>query len=112
MGNKFGAVKVISGDGIKFDSKKEMNYRRILENMKHAVIVSNRVDSYEMQVRFDILVNGYNCGFYKLDFLVKYADGRIRYIDVKGLKKGSAYAMFRLKKKLVEALYNIKIEEV
>ena len=42
---------------------------------------------------------------------VIYANGTKKIIDVKGLKKGSAYQLFKLKKKIVEALYNIEIIE-
>ena len=37
-----------------------------------------------------------------------YGDGRIEYVDVKGVKTD----IYRIKKKLVEALYSIKIKEV
>jgi hypothetical protein len=46
-----------------------------------------------------------------VDFIVTYSD-RVEYIDVKGYKKGCAYQMFRLKKKMVEAFHGIEIIEV
>ena len=48
---------------------------------------------------------------YLLDFKVTYADGRVEHVDIKGLKRGCAYEMFRLKKKCVEAQYGIEIIE-
>jgi len=111
MRNKFNAKKVVI-DGIKFDSIKEGRYYKSLLIQKKAVNPSDRVVDIQTQVRYDIDVNGKRIGFYKLDFHVTYANGRIEYVDVKGLKKGSAYQIFRLKKKLVEAIYNISIKEV
>lgn len=108
--NKFGAIKTIV-DGIKFDSKKEANYYQLLVLQKNAKNKSERVVKIQLQPRFDININYINIGFYKADFRVKYADERIEIIDVKGLKKGSAYQLFKLKKKLVEALYDIEIIE-
>ena len=72
---------------------------------------SDKVVKIEKQVRYDVIVNDEKICFYKLDFKVTYKD-RIEYIDVKGLRRGCAYQMFKLKKKLVEALYGIKITEV
>ena len=106
--NKFHAKKTYY-KGIQFDSKKEANYCRQLDILKSAS-GNDKVLKYELQKRFDIIVNGKKIGFYKLDFKVWYPD-RIEHIDIKGLKKGASYQLFRLKKKLVEALFNIKIIE-
>lgn len=111
MANKFHAQKIEIGGEV-FDSKKEYRYFSELEMLKKAKDEKSRVVSIERQVRYDIIVNEKKIGFYKLDFKVKYADGHYRFIDIKGLKKGSAYQIFRLKKKLVEAIYGIKIEEI
>ena len=109
--NKFHAQKKETEDGV-FDSKKEYQFFCELEVLKKSAQKEHRVVRIERQVRYDMIVNGINCGFYKLDFLVEYADGKIRYYDIKGLKKGSAYSIFRLKKKIVEAIHKIKIEEI
>jgi len=109
--NKFGAVKTII-NGIKFDSKKEANYYRQLKLQKKAVRIDERVVNIEFQPRYDIIVNDKKIGFYKADFKVNYGDGRIEIVDVKGCKTGSAYQLFKLKKKLVEALYDIEIIEI
>jgi hypothetical protein len=110
MANKFNAKKTTIG-GITFDSKKEGNYYRQLLLQKKAKKDSERVVSIELQPRYDIIVNSQKIGFYKADFKATFADGNIQIIDVKGLKKGSAYALFRLKKKLIEAIYDIEIIE-
>jgi len=108
--NKFNAKKIII-DGHKFDSIKEGRYYMQLCLQKKATNPARRVVSIELQPRFDIIVNEKKIGFYKADFRVNYGDGRTEIIDVKGLKKGSAYALFKLKKKIVEALYSIEIIE-
>lgn len=108
--NKFGAIKTIVDD-IKFDSKKEANYYSLLLLQKKAKNEADRVVSIELQPRYDIIINKQKIGFYKADFRVNYRFGRTEIVDVKGLKKGSAYQLFRLKKKIVEALYNIEIIE-
>ena len=108
MANKFHAKKV-TYDGVTFDSTKEGNRYLNLKLLERGKKISN----LELQPRFDIIVNGHNCGFYKADF--RYYDmecGQTIIEDVKGLKSGAAYQIFRLKKKLVEAIYKVKINEV
>ena len=39
-------------------------------------------------------------------------DGQWVYQDAKGMKRGAAYAMFRLKAKLVQAVLGIQVEEI
>lgn len=111
MKNKFNAKKVITSAGV-FDSKKEYAYYMQLVSLQKSINPAYKVVNIRKQVRYDIKVNKKHIGFYKLDFQVTYADGRIEFVDIKGLKKGSAYQLFRLKKKLVEAIYNISIKEV
>jgi len=111
MRNKFNAIKVKTEHGT-FDSKKEYAYFKRLMIQKKAVNTSDRVTDIQTQVRYNIDVEGKRICFYKLDFKVRYADGRVEHVDVKGLKKGAAYQVFRIKKKLVEAIYDISIIEV
>lgn len=109
--NKFNARKITCSDGT-FDSVKEYKFYLQLKAQMKAVDNDLRVQSIERQVRYDIVIAGQKIGFYKLDHLVTYANGNKRYFDVKGCRSGAAYQLFRLKKKCVEAIYNIKIEEV
>lgn len=111
MRNKFNAKRIVTEHGT-FDSKKEYAYFKTLLLKKKAINPSEKVIAIDKQVRYNIDVNGKRIGFYKLDFQVTYADGRVEYVDVKGLKKGCAYSLFRIKKKLVEAIYSIIIKEV
>lgn len=93
-------------DGIVFASKLEMERYCVLKLYEKCGVISG----LELQPRFDIVVNKKPCGFYKADFRYTEA-GKVIIEDVKGSKKGAAYVMFRLKKKIVEALYGIKIVE-
>ena len=61
-----------------------------------------------LQPKFDIIVNGVKVAYYKADFAYFNKNNRV-IEDVKGVKT----PIYRLKKKLVEALYpGVKIEEV
>lgn len=114
MKSKYNAQKTIF-DGIKFDSKKESEYYKTLLLLKRAANISDRVINIELQPRFDYSIE-YKANdnvfkkkaFYKADFKVFYADGRISIVDVKGFKT----ATYKRKKKVIEALYNLKIIEV
>ena len=106
--NKFKAKK-IEIDGIVFDSLKEGNRYQELKLLTRC----KKIHGLEIQPRYDIIMNGTRVAFYKADF--KYFDvddNCYKVEDVKGLKKGSAYQLFKLKKKLVEAYYGIEIIEI
>lgn len=104
MRNKYGAKKT-EYNGIKYDSKKEAEFARKLDLTRKS-LNSNILD-VERQVPFEIRLNGIKICKYILDFKVTYKTGEIDYIDVKGMKT----PVYRLKKKLVEAQYGIKITE-
>lgn len=105
--NKYSAKKTVY-NGIEYDSKKEAGYAQTLDGLK----TEGKVKDWKRQVKFPVTVNGHDCGFYKLDFLIQYTDGHKEYVDIKGCKKGCAYSMFRLKKKIIEAIYCIEIKEI
>lgn len=109
--NKFNARKITCSDGT-FDSVKEYKFYLQLKAQMKSADPDFRVMSIERQVRYDIAVAGQKIGFYKLDYLVTYANGNKRYFDVKGCRTGCAYQLFKLKKKIVQAIYEIEIEEV
>ena len=94
-------------DGVLYDSKKEAAYARLLDTMRKATHPSDRVYRVERQVPFPVVLNGKKICVYRADFVVTYADGREQVIDVKGMKT----AIYRLKKKLVEAQYGFEIHE-
>jgi hypothetical protein len=101
--NKYRNVKT-EVDGIVFDSKKEARRYGELTTLQAAGEISRLM----LQPKFDIIVNGVKVTYYKADFAYFNKDERV-IEDVKGVKT----PVYRLKKKLVEALYpGVKIEEV
>lgn len=88
-------------DGIKFSSKREAGFYAVLK----AGVEQGTVVQFLRQVPFH-LPGGTR---YVCDFLVFYPDGSCSFIDVKGMETES----FKLKRKMVEALYApIRIEVV
>ena len=83
-------------DGIKFQSLAEGNYYSMLK-----LLAGKEIKYFLRQVPFD-LPGGIK---YRVDFQVFRNDGTTQFIDVKGVQT----AEFRLKKKMVEALYPVKI---
>jgi len=101
--NKYRAIKTVV-DGIKFDSKKEAARYGQLKLMVKAGLINQ----LELQPRFDLIVNGKKCGFYKADFqYVELDQGKQIVEDVKGMKT----PVYNLKKKLIKAIYGIEIFE-
>jgi hypothetical protein len=101
--SKYRAQPVIDEDGKRFASKKEFKRYCQLRLLESAGTISR----LELQPRFDLVINGKNCGFYKGDFA--YFEKNKRVIeDVKGVKT----PVYSLKKRIVEALYSIVIVEV
>lgn len=87
-------------DGIVFDSKAEARRYGELKMMQRA----GKVEWFIRQPTFD-LPGGVK---YRADFLVVCDSGRVTVEDVKGAKT----AVYSIKKKQVEALYPIKIQEI
>ena len=94
--------------GTVYMSKLESDYRKHLDLLTKVTTLNNRVVGIKEQVPFEIIINGKKICKYLLDFKVEYGDGRIEYVDTKGL----ITPMYRIKKKLVEAMFPIKIKEV
>ena len=85
-------------DGIKFHSKKEATRYGELKLLQAA----GEITRFHRQVIFDLAGVTYKC-----DFMVIYPDGRIEYLDVKGVRT----AMFIAKKKQVKEIYGVEIVE-
>lgn len=110
-GIKWGIAKPVWYDGIRFASKAEMRRYvdlRLLERAGH-------IRDLEVQPAFPIEVinigNGEatQVGVYKADFRYFNVDhGGTVVEDVKGMST----VVYRLKKRLVEALYGIRIQEI
>ena len=107
--NKYNAKKT-DYRGNSYDSKKEAHYAMSLD-MAMKVQAPGAPLKWERQVRMPVELNGKHICYYILDFKVTYKD-RVEHVDVKGMKSGPAYAMFRLKKKLIEAYHEVEIIEV
>ena len=86
-------------NGIRFDSKKEaLYYQNLLLRVKGGDVVF-----FLRQVPFH-LPGGV---VYRVDFQEFHGDGTVHFVDVKGMRtKG-----YIMKKKMVEALYPVEIEE-
>lgn len=97
--SKYNANKV-EIDGIKFDSIKEADYYNELKLRLQA----GEIKGFCRQAEF-ILGNNVR---YKADFVVFNNDGTSEIIDVKGFKTD----IYKLKKKLFEDKFNLKIIEV
>lgn len=85
--------------GIKFQSKKEARYFQELQARVHL----GEVKYFLRQVPFH-LQGGVK---YVVDFMEVWTNGQIHYVDVKGFKTET----YRIKRRLVEASYPVKIEE-
>lgn len=105
--NKYGNKKT-EYNGIVYDSKKEAQRAVELDLLQKSVNPDYKVVKIERQPKFKVEINGKYICTYIADFKVTYADGRIEIEDVKGYRN----SIYILKKKLVEALYKIKIIEI
>ena len=99
--SKYNAVKT-EVDGFVFDSKAEARRYSELKLLERV----GEIEKLELQPKFPIVVNGKKIATYIADF--KYISyGSLVIEDVKGMKT----PIYRLKKKLVEAIYSIEIKE-
>lgn len=91
-------------DGILFDSKREAARYAELKMLERA----GEIRGLELQPVFPVAVNGQKICKYIADFRYTDRAGREVVEDAKGVKTD----VYRLKKKLVRALFGIEIEEV
>lgn len=99
-------------DGILFDSKKEARRYGELKMLKKA----GKIKDFSIQYPFVFVLNKEKIFKYKADFRVEHLDGSVEVEDVKGFdrktKKFRTTPLFKLKKKLIEAQFGIKIKLV
>lgn len=100
--NKYSAIKT-EVDGIVFDSKRESTRYQDLRIMQQHGLISD----LELQPVYDVVVNGRYIGKYRADFRYKDETGNEITEDTKGVRT----QLYLWKKRLVEAIYNIKIIE-
>ena len=96
--NRYYTTKSVKGsDGKIYDSKFEAGYGEELRLLKRA----GKIKDYQTQINFPLIVGKYNVGTYIADFLVEHNNGDMEIVETKGF----ATPLFRLKWKLVEAIY-------
>lgn len=108
--SKYGAIKTIV-DGITFASNRESVRYIELRNLKMAGIIK----SFTLQPKF-LLQEGYKRSdgkrirsiTYIADFRVEYPDGHIEIEDSKGMETD----VFKIKRKLLEAKYDLILKLV
>ncbi len=116
--HKYGAKKTVV-DGISFASAKEARRYGQLRLLQQAGLIRD----LELQPRYDVVVNRCRICYYKADFRYFDCEKGVQVVEdvkampetaagVKAYKATAAWRMYRLKKKLVEALYPIVITEV
>lgn len=107
--HKYGAKRTQGGD-VSFPSKLEADRYCILRQMEK----SGEISHLERQPEFKLTVNGVDCGTYLADFRfftrpTNTTRGEFVVEDCKGFKTD----IYKLKKRLVEAIYpGVKIVEV
>ena len=99
---KYGAIRT-EVDGIVFASKKEARRYRELSLLQKAGLISN----LGLQPKYRLLVKDELICTYIGDFIYLSSGGGIVVEDVKGFKT----PVYRLKKKLMKAIYGIEIKE-
>jgi Protein of unknown function (DUF1064) len=111
---KYRAIRTVV-DGITFASKKEAaRYSVLLLRQK-----ANEIKELKLQPCFDITIGGEKICTYRADFSYKELDrehvnkgGSAYWRDVVEDVKGFKTPVYRLKKKLVHAIFRIEIQEV
>ena len=114
-------------DGIKFDSRKEARRYRELKLLEQA----GEIEDLRMQVKYILIpaqrepdtvgarggiikgkVIERECS-YLADFVYRIGGTSEEVVeDVKGYKDGSAYAIFKIKRKLMLFIYGIRVKEI
>ena len=103
--SKYKNIKTVV-DGITFDSKREAFYYRLFKKQEEL----GHIKDLKLQTKLDFKIDGKKIFTYKPDFEYNDEYGH-HYIDVKSPATGKN-AVFRLKRKLIENYYKVKIEIV
>lgn len=131
-GNKFGAKKITDpATGYVFDSKKEYHRYCELRLLERAGKISGlcRQVSYELiptqrAKSTEVYKAGPHKGLpkpgsvieqacsYVADFMYFNEEGKLVVEDCKGCKKGAAYDLFAIKRKLMLYVHGIKVKEI
>lgn len=112
--NKYYAKRVQVGKEV-FDSKKEARRWQELCILERA----GKIHGLKRQVGYLLIQAQYDeagkklehAASYRADF-VYWQDGELVVEDVKGYRKGPAYQLFTLKRKLMLSVYGIRVREI
>lgn len=106
--NKYNAQKT-TVFGQTFDSRKEAERYLVLRSMEKAGVISD----LQRQVKYELTKphGKKRARYYIADFVYK-KNGDIVVEDVKGYRKGAAYALFSLKAAVMYDKYGIEVVEV
>ena len=102
--SKYGSKKRIV-DNIKFDSKWESEWYGQLKAMERGGVVTD----LELQVPYNIIINDIKICKYIADFKYKQEDIHGKIEEIVEDAKGFETPEFKLKKKLMKAVFNIDI---
>lgn len=113
--NKYNAKKVVI-QGETFDSMAEARRWRDLTWLQRGGVIRG----LSRQVKYTLIPNQYDSKgkliergvCYIADFVYQDENGKLVVEDVKGYKKGPAYAVFVIKRKLMLKEYGIQVREV
>jgi len=94
--NKYGARKT-EYNGVMYDSKRESEYARELDLRVRA----HDILSWQRQVKYPMIVKDIKITTYVADFVITHNNGHIEIVDIKGVET----PVFKLKAKLLKALY-------
>ena len=101
-------AKPVVIDGHRFDSKREAKRYGELKLLERA----GEIENLELQPRYDVAINGRKICWYQADFrYTNCLEGQQVIEDVKS-PATAKNRLYRLKKKLVEALHDVRIVEV
>lgn len=107
-------AKKIEVDGHMFDSKKEAKRYMVLKDMQDR----GEIDSLRIQVPFELIPSQKQNNkvveracIYKADFVYKQ-DGETIVEDVKGYRRGTAFSVYVIKRKLMLWRFGIRIKEI
>lgn len=97
-------------DGVTYDSKKEVKAMADLSWRQHL----GEITDLKYHQRYRLEVRGVHVCDYEADFTFRehVPPVRFRVVDCKGYKRGAAWVMFQIKRKLMLACHGIEVEVI
>lgn len=106
--SKYNAKPVIDEDGIRHASGKQFKRWKELKLLARAGEIAN----LKREVTIPLVVNGVKICSYRADHVYCLPDGQSVVEDIKGMRRGVPYRMFKIKAKLMKAIHGIEVQEV